>query len=251
MRVTKWWAAIGIASMLSACSAFGSSSSDTVVPLPARPDGTVSVLLDRPLARISPLTRGVSGDIGEFIDAGVMLNSWGGDRATRYNYQLGNAWNLGRAGAYRNEGVITTDDVLADWLAANGAANVASRVAVPGLGWVARNGDTSTCSFPDGETWMSDGRRLRLLRHRTDRGGSHRCERRQHAADRRRMDIGVCRRRRRDRLPRGRQRARTMGYRPLRRAPHVPELSRDLRHLCGVCGETAIRCPRRAPSPAR
>lgn len=151
MRATNWWAAFGLASMLAACAAFGSSGDDNVAPIPARADGTVSVLFDQPLAEISPLTRGVSGDIGEFIDAGVTLNSWGGERATRYNYQLGNAWNLGRSGAYRNEGVMTTDDLLADWLAANSDANVASRVAVPGLGWVARNGDASTCSFSDGD----------------------------------------------------------------------------------------------------
>jgi hypothetical protein len=152
MRATNWWTAFGVASMLSACAAFGSSGGETIAPNPVQADGMVSVLLDQPLAEISPLTRGVSGEIGQFIDAGVTLNSWGGERATRFNYQLGNAWNLARGGAYRNEGVITTDDLLADWLAANGDANVASRVAVPGLGWVARNGDASTCSFSDGDS---------------------------------------------------------------------------------------------------
>lgn len=111
--------------------------------------GTVVVDVGRPLGEISPLIRGVSGDPRDFVDANVAFNSWGGPRATRFNYQLGNAWNTGRDGAFRNESVASAGDLVGEWLEANAAAGIESRVAVPALGWIARDGDSTTCSFPD------------------------------------------------------------------------------------------------------
>lgn len=113
-------------------------------------DGDVVVDLARPLAEISPLIRGVSADAEDFAGANVTFNSWGGTRATRYNYQLGNAWNAGREGAFRNDSVSSADDLVGEWLEANDAAGIESRVAIPALGWIARDGDPNTCSFPDG-----------------------------------------------------------------------------------------------------
>ena len=39
---------------------------------------------------------------------------------------------------------------LAQTLTSNAAAGIQSRLAVPTLGWVAKNDDPDTCSFPDG-----------------------------------------------------------------------------------------------------
>jgi len=146
MKRKMWQLAAAFATVAAACSSAEDGQSS--VPTPVGVDGTVTVLVDQPLAEISPLIRGVSGDIEQFIDAGVTLNSWGGERATRYNYQLGNAWTLGRESAYRNEGDPTTDDLVGDWMAANSDAGVESRVAIPALGWVARNDVNTICSFP-------------------------------------------------------------------------------------------------------
>lgn len=135
---------------LSGCGLLGSRSEPQ---LPTNPpvavDGGVLVDLDRPIVEVSPLIRGVAGDVRDFDDANVAFNSWGGPRSTRFNYQLGNAWNTGRDGAFRNESAPSSDDLVGEWLTTNEAAGVASRVAVPALGWIARDGDPSTCSFPD------------------------------------------------------------------------------------------------------
>lgn len=143
------FALIVLAFIAPACALVSGGDAAPAPAPPASVDGAVTVSFDSAIAEISPLIRGVSGRIEDFEGAGVTLNSWGGQRATRYNYQLGNAWNQGRNGAFRNEGVASTDDLVGDWLASNEAAGVVSRVAVPGLGWIARDGSSETCSFPD------------------------------------------------------------------------------------------------------
>ena len=142
-------AVVAVATMLFvACTDSPGTKFSPSEPVPVA-DGRVIVDFEQPLAVISPLIRGVSGPIENFEGAGVTLNSWGGLRATRYNFQLGNAWNLGRSGAFRNEGVASTTDLVGDWLAANSDAGVRTRVAAPGLGWIAKDARSTTCSFPD------------------------------------------------------------------------------------------------------
>ena len=143
--------AVALTAVAASCSALGGGQPAAPAASGRPADATLAIDVAEPLGEISPLVRGVSGSLDGLGDAGITFASWGGERATRYNYQLGNAWNLGRDGAYRNEGVRSTDDLAGDWLAANDAAGVASRLAVPGLGWVARDDRPSTCSFPDGE----------------------------------------------------------------------------------------------------
>jgi len=80
---------------------------------------------------------------------GVKLNRWGGNPSTRYNWKLGNAWNAGSDYFYRNgdygyRGSSASDDFVAETLAAGGEA----LVTLPTLGWVAKNNDANTCSFP-------------------------------------------------------------------------------------------------------
>lgn len=99
---------------------------------------------------ISPLIYGVSGADSEVLQAlQPTVNSWGGNPSTRYNWELGNAWNAGSDWEYRNgnygyEGSSASDDFIED----SQTFGAAVRLAVPTLGWVARNDDNDTCSFP-------------------------------------------------------------------------------------------------------
>lgn len=133
-------------------------------PTDGAPDGPVSVLVDAtaPLQPISPLIRGISGDwtAEEMAAAGIRLGSWGGNPSTRFNYRLGNAWNSGADWEYRNTDYGWADgDPFGDFVATNEQAGAETRLAVPALGWVAKNADSSTCSFPapDGGCGTPDG----------------------------------------------------------------------------------------------
>ena len=72
-------------------------------------------------------------------------------RPTRYNYELGHAWNHGADYEFRNTNYGTTGDESRRFLGISADAGIASRVAVPTLGWVASDDLDSTCSFPDGD----------------------------------------------------------------------------------------------------
>jgi hypothetical protein len=99
---------------------------------------------------ISPLIYGMNQAPVALQQAlGVKLNRWGGNPSTRYNWKLGNAWNAGSDYFYRNgdygyTGSSASDDFVAETLAAGGEA----LVTLPTLGWVAKNNDANTCSFP-------------------------------------------------------------------------------------------------------
>ena len=100
--------------------------------------------------RISPWIYGVSGASKEYLLAlRPALNSWGGNPSTRYNWELGHAWNAGSDWEYRNgnygyKGESASDDFISDTL----AADAVPRMTLPTLGWVAKNDDNNTCSFP-------------------------------------------------------------------------------------------------------
>jgi hypothetical protein len=99
---------------------------------------------------ISPLIYGMNQAPKEHLEAlGIKLNRWGGNPSTRYNWKLGNAWNAGRDYFYRNgdygyTGSSASDDFVTETLAAGADA----LVTLPTLGWVAKNNDANTCSFP-------------------------------------------------------------------------------------------------------
>jgi hypothetical protein len=113
---------------------------------------TVSVTVDvaTPLGEISPLIRGISGDAGRTYmeDVGITLNSWGGNPSSRYNYEIGNAWNAGADWYYRNGNYGYSGDVAEGFLSATEEVGAVVRLAAPTLGWVAKNDDNDTCSFP-------------------------------------------------------------------------------------------------------
>jgi hypothetical protein len=109
----------------------------------------VAVRIDagRPLRRISPLIYGVAVAGPEDLAAtGARLNRWGGNPNSRYNWELGSAWNAARDWEFRNYG--TTDSAVQEpsavadrFVATNRAAGAESLVTIPALGWVARDGD--------------------------------------------------------------------------------------------------------------
>ncbi len=83
--------------------------------------------------------------------------SWGGETATRYNHLIG-ASNGGEDSDYQNQQIGSGGDAVTALLAAASGAGVASRVAVPTLGWVAKNAEPTTCSFPldSGGCWNAN-----------------------------------------------------------------------------------------------
>ena len=97
---------------------------------------------------ISPYIYGMSGPPLKYMqELRITLNNWGGNPSTRYNWQLGNAWNAARDWEYRNgdygyRGKSASDDFVRQ----NITAGVESRITIPTIGWVAK--DTTSCSFP-------------------------------------------------------------------------------------------------------
>ena len=121
----------------------------------SRPGGAaaaaVQVRCDAPTHPISPLVYGTSvqpmRDKPEQWTFGATARRWGGNHTTRYNWELGNAWNTGKDWFYKNVDYdhqktpahlrFIDDDV---------AHGVATALTVPILGWVAK--DTTSYSFP-------------------------------------------------------------------------------------------------------
>jgi hypothetical protein len=120
------------------------------------PPGPVIIRVDaeRPLRRISPLIYGVAAAGPEDVQAtGARLNRWGGNPSSRYNWELGNAWNAARDWEFRNgnHGNAGAGDRqpsgVADIAATNNrSAGVELLLTVPALGWVARDDSTQTRS---------------------------------------------------------------------------------------------------------
>lgn len=85
------------------------------------------------------------------------LESWGGNPSTRFNWRIGNAWNTGSDWFYNNVNYELEGNVFDLFFADKLAQGMATRVAVPTLGWVAKNSDPETCSFPDENGNCTDG----------------------------------------------------------------------------------------------
>jgi hypothetical protein len=120
---------------------------------PPAAEAEVTVAIDTAAGRapISPLILGFSSSLpaAQLRDAGVTLNSWGGNPSTRYNYDIGNAWNGAADSEFRNTNYgSTSSDTAGDFVRDDAANGVQTRLAIPTLGWVAKNDDTNDCSFP-------------------------------------------------------------------------------------------------------
>jgi hypothetical protein len=127
-----------------------------ILPTPIAPAGSddVIVLVDAALAShpISPLIYGVSAANSEVLaDLRPTVNSWGGNPNSRYNWEHGTAWNAARDWFYMNvdytEGAGGSASDRHIEASTNNNAEV--RMALPTLGWVARDNNNATCSFPN------------------------------------------------------------------------------------------------------
>ncbi len=99
---------------------------------------------------ISPLVYGMTGGTPEGVSAlRPTLLSWGGNASSRFNWRNGHAWNAGRDWFYRNGNygstVPSASNAFIELALAHGSE---VRLAVPTLGWVAKDDNNDTCSFP-------------------------------------------------------------------------------------------------------
>lgn len=78
---------------------------------------------------------------------GATINRWGGNPTSRYNWKLGNVWNVALDYFWRNVTVAdNTTNVLETFFAKNKEAGRLNAVTIPMIGWVAK--DDSSYSFP-------------------------------------------------------------------------------------------------------
>lgn len=136
--------------MLTACNGLTSARPTAVAPTAlAENDFVITVDTAQIIGPISPYIYGMAGPPRDYIERlGVTFHNWGGNANSRYNWQIGNAWNAARDWYYLNvtyghpDGVSVSDE----FVRMNNELGVASHLTIPTLGWVAK--DTASCSFP-------------------------------------------------------------------------------------------------------
>ncbi len=102
--------------------------------------------------RINPLVYGIAFDPqrareSSVWDLGPGARRWGGNPSSRYNWQLGNAWNTGKDWFFENvDYAVLPVPAHEHFIGENAAHGVATAVTLPMLGWVAK--DTTSHSFP-------------------------------------------------------------------------------------------------------
>src|SRR5262249_12749171 len=95
---------------------------------------------------INPLIYGIAGDDPNG-QLGVSGRRWGGNPNTRYNWQLGYAWNAGQDWFFRNVNYAGRPESIWElWLQENRKRGYASVFTLPTIGWVAKDADSY--SFP-------------------------------------------------------------------------------------------------------
>ena len=121
----------------------------------AAPRHDLALTIDwrHPRHAISPLIFGVGHseradpDRAEPCELGATAVRWGGNSSSRYNWELGNAWNTGNDWFFRNVDYSDAPGpAYARFMDGNRAHGVASALTMPMIGWVAK--DTSSASFP-------------------------------------------------------------------------------------------------------
>lgn len=119
---------------------------------------TVVVDVTQNVRPISPLIYGLSYATREALaDLRPTSNSWGGNTSTRYNWEHGTAWNAARDWYYTNVDYTKgMDGSESDRFIEESLAYGAElRVAIPTLGWVARD-NSGACSFPNADGSCGD-----------------------------------------------------------------------------------------------
>jgi len=119
-------------------------------PGASRPrDARFTVDCGAPARPISPLVYGIAGFADEPAYSwtlGATARRWGGDVTSRYNWELGDAWNLAYHWYFRNVKMSRSKAAYDVFLEQNREHGVQSALVVPMLGWVAK--DTTSYSFP-------------------------------------------------------------------------------------------------------
>ncbi len=112
----------------------------------------INVNARQPTHTISPLIYGVSAADQEWMEgAGTIINNWGGNPSTRYNWELGNAWNASRDWQFRNGNYghdASAEKVADTFIREADELGAEVRLSIPTLGWVAKDDSADTCSFP-------------------------------------------------------------------------------------------------------
>jgi hypothetical protein len=123
--------------------------SPTPTPTQEPESFTVQVDLTAPVGEISPFIYGMSGAPDDIIEnLHLNLVSWGGNPSSRYNWEIGNAWNAGSDWYYQNTDYGLEGNVADRTAEQANQLGAAVRLALPTLGWVAKDADPATCSFP-------------------------------------------------------------------------------------------------------
>ncbi|MET0387982.1 MAG: glycoside hydrolase family 44 protein [Polyangiales bacterium] len=142
--------------MLGACSA------ERAAPTPRpRADGPAEMQLDCSARgqRISELIYGVGAAQDQAVDddwwSFTSARRWGGNPTSRYNWELGNAWNTGSDWYFENVDYLGEGYSYREFLGRNVLYGIKTALTVPMLGWVAK--DTESVGFPRAQQPEQDG----------------------------------------------------------------------------------------------
>src|SRR5437762_10738300 len=81
-------------------------------------------------------SRGESRDTAQF-ELGAAARRWGGNSSSRYNWELGNAWNTGADWFFRNVNYSPDPDFSWDqFLQVEQARGMKTALTLPTIGWV-------------------------------------------------------------------------------------------------------------------
>jgi hypothetical protein len=122
--------------------------------LPVSNENTeLAVRCDSVPRQISPNIYGIAADLLNYKknqgqwDIGATIRRWGGNPASRYNWELGNAWNTGSDWFFENVDYTGVKQPAYElFLADNELHGLESALTVPIIGWVAK--DTRSNGFP-------------------------------------------------------------------------------------------------------
>ncbi len=127
------------------------------VPPPVQ-EVSLAVNCHAPGHAISPWIYGIASSHkldAPYEELGATVGRWGGNTSSRYNWELGNAWNSGVDWYFKNTDYSNRDGFTwRDELAFNRAKGVKTALTVPTLGWVAK--DRKSFSFPVSELGPQD-----------------------------------------------------------------------------------------------
>ncbi len=148
--IARALAALTLVLALVLAAAPGDARGEDLARMPAR-RGRWKIDCASPGHPISPLVYGIGtwfrADDPQQWTLGATARRWGGNAASRYNWELGDVWNLDHDWYFRNARVGGRPGTsYATFLAEDRAHGLRSALVVPMIGWVAK--DATSCSFP-------------------------------------------------------------------------------------------------------